>query len=68
MTREELEAIKLGDVIVTPGDWLSDYKDEYHKVKETRVRCGEQGDVLDDYLITEDGEEINYTRIKAVVD
>ena len=71
LTKEELENIKVGDTIE-----YEDYEYTEHsivrilvqgKVRETRVRCGELGDVFEDYVILEDSNEVDYTDIKRVV-
>lgn len=71
LTKEELENIKVGDIIE-----FEDYEYTEHtiksiltqgKVRETRVRCGELGDVLEDYVILEDSNEVDYTDIKRVI-
>ena len=71
LSREELENIKVGDKINFEASWvdrmLCGLSVITATVAQTRVRCGEQGDVFDDYVITEDGEEIDYERIIEVI-
>lgn len=71
LTKEELESIKIGDIIE-----YEDYDYVNHdivkiivqgKVRETRVRCGELGDVFEDYVILEDSNEVEYIDIKRVI-
>ena len=69
LTKQELENIKPGDRI-TYSDYnlsTSAYEDVEGTVVETRVRCGEQGDVMEDYLILDDGTEVDYTNVSKVV-
>lgn len=70
LTREELEAIKPGDRIKYRTDFL-DFRltgVEYiiAIVDETRVRCGANGDVFEDYVITVDKDEVDYEDILEV--
>lgn len=69
LTKQELENIKPGDRI-TYSDYnlsTSAYEDVEGTVVETRVRCGKQGDVMEDYLILDDGTEVDYTNVSRVI-
>lgn len=68
LTRQELENIKPGDRI-TYQDYnlsTSSYEEVEETVIETRVRCGEKGDAMEDYLILEDGTEVDYDEVIKV--
>ena len=69
LTKQELENIKPGDRIVYSDYDLSIASYVYVEgtVAETRVRCGEQGDVMEDYLILEDGTEVDYINVGWVI-
>ena len=69
LSRQELESIKVGDRI-TYSDYdlsISSYVYVKGTVAETRVRCGEQGDVMEDYLILDDGTEVDYVNVGLVI-
>ena len=68
LSRQELENIKVGDRITYSEYDLSISSYVYAKgtVVETRVRCGEKGDVMEDYLILEDGTEVDYDEVIKV--
>ena len=69
LSRKELENIKVGDRICY-SDYdlkLATYVDVEGTAIETRVRCGEQGDVMEDYLILEDGTEVDYINVNGVI-
>ncbi len=68
LSRQELESIKVGDRI-TYQDYnlsTSSYEEVEETVIETRVRCGEQGDVMEDYLILESETEVDYDEVIKV--
>lgn len=69
LSRQELENIKPGDRITYSEYDLSISSYVYIKgtVVETRVRCGEQGDVMEDYLILDDGTEVDYVNVGSVI-
>ena len=60
LSKEELEAIKVGDFVKYEDKFLNKSDIIIARVKETRVRCGEQGDVFEDYLITANDKELDY--------
>lgn len=67
--KELLEDIKVGDRICY-SDYdlnISSYVIVEGMVAETRVRCGEQGDIMEDYLILEDGTEVDYANVGWVI-
>ena len=69
LSRQELESIKIGNRITyyTYDLSISSYVYAKGTVVETRVRCGEQGDVMEDYLILDDGTEVEYINIGWVI-
>ena len=60
LSKEELEAIKVGDFVKYEDKFLNESDIIIARVKETRVRCGEQGNVFEDYLITANDKELDY--------
>jgi len=69
LSKQVLENIKVGDRIIY-SDYdlkLATYVDVEGVVAETRVRCGEQGDVMEDYLILKDGTEVDYINVERVI-
>ncbi len=60
LSKEELEAIKVGDFVKYEDKFLNKSDIIIARVKETRVRCGEQGNVFEDYLITANDKELDY--------
>lgn len=60
LLKEELEAIKVGNFVKYEDKFLNESDIIIARVKETRVRCGEQGDVFEDYLITVNDKELDY--------
>lgn len=72
LTKEELENIKVGDIVVFEDTELLGFGkfrtfDVQKKVMETRVRSGLNGDIFEDYVILENWDEVDYKDIKGVI-
>ena len=72
LTKEELENIKVGDIVVF-DEWQPNKNNKFAMVETsgevmiTRTRCGEQGDIFEDYVVLTDHNEVNYKDIKGVI-
>ena len=71
LSREELENIKVGDKIKFDAGWLAYMctgdSIRIETVVETRVRCGEEGNVFEDYMITDENSEVGYEEVLEVI-